>query len=75
MMPMLLSSSFWSRSNAKGTNGKIEGRLKSSGKQTGCRSEVVNLNGKQQTDFKCNSAAPFAHPYFWSPFVLIGNWR
>lgn len=19
--------------------------------------------------------APFAHPYYWSPFVLIGNWR
>lgn len=20
-------------------------------------------------------AKPFAHPYYWSPFVLIGNWR
>jgi CHAT domain-containing protein len=19
--------------------------------------------------------APFAHPYFWAPFILIGNWR
>jgi CHAT domain-containing protein/tetratricopeptide (TPR) repeat protein len=22
-----------------------------------------------------NSNAPFAHPYFWAPFILIGNWR
>ena len=53
----------------------IEGKLKSSGKQTGCRSEIINLDGTQQTAFKCDTNAPFAHPYFWSPFVLIGNWR
>lgn len=22
-----------------------------------------------------NSATPFAHPFFWAPFILIGNWR
>lgn len=22
-----------------------------------------------------DSAAPFAHPYFWAPFILMGNWR
>jgi CHAT domain-containing protein len=25
--------------------------------------------------FRFDPNAPFAHPYFWSPFVLIGNWR
>ena len=25
--------------------------------------------------FRFDRTAPFAHPYFWSPFVLIGNWR
>lgn len=29
----------------------------------------------KQNSFKFNKTAPFAHPYFWSPFVLIGNWR
>jgi CHAT domain-containing protein len=24
---------------------------------------------------EANSAAPFAHPYYWAPFILIGNWR
>lgn len=25
--------------------------------------------------FKPNPNAPFAHPFYWSPFILIGNWR
>ncbi len=24
--------------------------------------------------FKTDLNAPFAHPYFWSPFILMGNW-
>jgi len=59
----------------KAQTAMIEGRLKSSGKQASCRSEIVNLNGKQQAAFKCDANAPFSHPYYWSPFVLIGNWR
>lgn len=30
---------------------------------------------KEQPPFKKDDKAPFAHPYFWSPFVLIGNWK
>ena len=25
--------------------------------------------------FKPDERAPYAHPYYWAPFVLIGNWR
>lgn len=25
--------------------------------------------------FTPNPKAPYAHPYFWAPFVLIGNWK
>lgn len=53
----------------------IEGRLKSSRVGTGCRSELVKLDGSKQTQFMCDVNAPFSHPYFWSSFVLIGNWR
>jgi CHAT domain-containing protein len=24
--------------------------------------------------FKIDPAAPFAHPFFWAPFILMGNW-
>lgn len=27
------------------------------------------------TRYKEDEKKPFAHPYYWSPFVLIGNWR
>ena len=25
--------------------------------------------------FKPDPKAPFAHPYYWAPFILIGNWK
>ena len=38
-------------------------------------SEPVYLKGKNITAFKKDPRAPWAHPYFWSPFILFGNWR
>jgi CHAT domain-containing protein len=28
-----------------------------------------------QPHFETDPKAPFAHPYFWAPFILIGNWK
>lgn len=28
-----------------------------------------------QPRFETDPTAPFAHPYFWAPFILIGNWK
>jgi CHAT domain-containing protein/Tfp pilus assembly protein PilF len=54
----------------------IQGKLKSSGNKSRCRDGVeVILEGSQRIEFKCDANAPYSHPYFWSPFVLIGNWR
>lgn len=41
------------------------------------RSEAVRFGASQKNlpKFKKDENAPFAHPYYWSPFVLIGNWR
>lgn len=53
----------------------IAGKLKASGSGSGCRSDAINMEDGSPQAFKCDANAPFAHPYFWSPFVLIGNWR
>lgn len=52
----------------------IDGKLKSSGKPAICRTDIIDT-GPNAVPFKCDTNAPFSHPYFWSPFILIGNWR
>lgn len=52
----------------------IYGKITASGKSNGCRAETFSA-GPKKDEFKCDPNAPFSHPYFWSPFVLIGNWR
>ncbi len=32
--------------------------------------DIANLK-----PFHASKRAPFAHPYYWSPFILIGNWK
>ncbi len=41
------------------------------------RSEAVRFgaSAKNMPKFAKDENAPFAHPFYWSPFVLIGNWR
>lgn len=34
------------------------------------RASTVRASGT----FKTNPAAPYAHPFFWAPFILMGNW-
>jgi CHAT domain-containing protein len=31
--------------------------------------------GSRLPRFTRDPEAPYAHPYFWAPFILIGNWR
>lgn len=33
------------------------------------------LNGRVKPDSDPNAPASYAHPYYWAPFVLMGNWR
>ena len=41
------------------------------------RTGVMKFGEEKQTQppYKKNENAPLAHPYYWSPFILIGNWR
>lgn len=31
--------------------------------------------GGDHTRFKKDKSAPYSHPYYWAPFILIGNWK
>lgn len=37
--------------------------------------EGVKLDPALLIPYRSDPAAPFAHQYYWSPFVLIGNWK
>ena len=41
------------------------------------RSETIDLSGQkiELPVFEKDAKHPFAHPHYWSSFVLIGNWR
>jgi len=35
----------------------------------------VSAMGFGTTGAEHDEAAGYAHPYYWAPFVLMGNWR
>jgi CHAT domain-containing protein len=37
--------------------------------------EEAKPNAANKPLFKVDPIAPYAHPYYWAPFILIGNWR
>ena len=39
--------------------------------------EIVHEEDKtaNQARFKVDPKKPYAHPYYWAPFILIGNWK
>ncbi len=71
----------------KGNTGKAEslrraqlammyGKYKSTDGSTIRGTAVFSLNGdKNQPPFKRDENAPYSHPFYWSPFILFGNWR
>lgn len=60
----------------------IEGKLKalnaspqSDENKQGRSSQPVNLGVNNAPAFVADPKRPLAHPYYWSPFILIGNWK
>jgi CHAT domain-containing protein/tetratricopeptide (TPR) repeat protein len=49
---------------------------KGSGNKTdNTRSDVIYLDESQAPPYKSAGKPKYAHPYYWSPFVLYGNWK
>ena len=50
-----------------------KGGKRDGGSQT--RSDVIYLDETEAPLYKKDDKKPFAHPYYWSPFILFGNWK
>jgi CHAT domain-containing protein len=44
-------------------------------KNYGRGAEIVYVKKNDAPPFQANPNKPFAHPYYWAPFILIGNGR
>lgn len=55
----------------------IEGRVKVTVEAAGKLRSTASLSKDKSNmpAFVFDENKPFAHPYYWSPFVLFGNWR
>jgi CHAT domain-containing protein/tetratricopeptide (TPR) repeat protein len=53
----------------------LRGTAQVSGDRGIRRTEIVSPNTNGQPSFRPNPQAPYSHPYYWAPFILIGNWR
>jgi CHAT domain-containing protein/Tfp pilus assembly protein PilF len=49
-------------------------QLKHQSDSSGAKANAGRRNVASRV-FVADPNAPFAHPYFWAPFILIGNWR
>lgn len=39
------------------------------------RGVSIEVDTEDAAPFQQNGNRPFAHPHFWAPFILIGNWK
>lgn len=55
----------------------LDGALRPTAGECERRSKFVPTKAapKGAPRFTPDPSRPFAHPYYWSPFILIGNWR
>jgi len=41
----------------------------------GMKVSTFDEKGEAQTPFTADSSKMYTHPFYWAPFILIGNWR
>lgn len=57
----------------RGTASQAEKGAKRS--RNGVRAADLFVPGGNAPSYKPDPSRPFAHPFYWAPFVLIGNWK
>lgn len=54
----------------------LYGRTESARPSRGGATDIdIMVDSKYRVPFKIEGEKPFAHPYYWAPFVLLGNWK
>jgi CHAT domain-containing protein len=65
------------RGEDQGANAKDDARR--SGDRTEEATNIKDMQWEEEStqgpEFKKDPQAPYSHPYYWAPFILIGNWR
>jgi CHAT domain-containing protein/Tfp pilus assembly protein PilF len=55
--------------------GFIQGETSSDSNEESKRGgRSVGANGLEQAAYPLDPEHPYAHPYYWAPFILMGNW-
>jgi CHAT domain-containing protein/tetratricopeptide (TPR) repeat protein len=62
-------------SEQKGTAAPTPAGTRRDLNKTATRADTFTIAKKDAKPFVPDPKRPFAHPFYWSPFVLIGNWR
>jgi CHAT domain-containing protein len=52
----------------------LQGSVKAEAGAVGARGLARLSQAADSGTYRANPRAPFAHPYFWAPFILMGNW-
>jgi len=63
------------QSQLKLLRGEIGGRAETLASNRELIHEDEKSTAAKQPRFKPDPNKPYAHPYYWAPFILIGNWR
>lgn len=55
--------------------GKDSSSKRASQEKRGIGVEKANETAGAMSPYRADAKAPFAHPHYWAPFILIGNWK
>lgn len=61
--------------DAAAQNDLLPPKAESGGAQSRDTSEVTVATQRRLLPYVKDAGRPYAHPYYWAPFVLFGNWR
>ena len=67
----------WSKAEAlrQAQMALLKGKVSSNGANEKKRGPTATEAESGMKTYRRDEKAPFAHPHYWAPFILIGNWK